>query len=273
MAPDTPEQLLSELAAAVALEAICVTAEVREASPRLAAVASGLAQLVTESPAGDEDVLCLLATDPPGDTPGFAEPLLARFERTPFLLVSGSGVRTPGAVAAATALLDAHPSLLARAPSSAAGAVLLADAERLLEADAMQGEWRSGAGLVDPGDDGLAAALWSSGRSDRACIEALEARIARDAAQLHEARRALDRAVGELAALREGERREVARLQLARAEEHAWVAEQARRIASSLSWRSGHRLVRIGRRLLLRSDRGTDLPTLIARRMDEADRR
>lgn len=275
MAPHSPQQLLSELAAAVALKAICVTAQVREAWPQIAAVAERLELAVTASPAGDEDLLCVTAAEPPGDAPARAEPLLARFERTPFLLVVASDVPASSAVAAAAALLDAHPSLLARAPSDGAGAVLLADGERLLEAEAMQGEWRSAAGLVDPGaggDDGLAAALWSAGQADRASIEALAGRIGRDAAQLHEARLALDRARGEIARLREGERRDVARLQLALAEEQAWVADQARRIATSLSWRSGHRLVRIGRRLTLRSDRGTDLPTLIAQRMDEADR-
>jgi hypothetical protein len=84
---------------------------------------------------------------------------------------------------------------------------------------------------------------------------------------------ALELATGEIARLRADERREVQRLQLLALEERAWVAEQATRIAASRSWRIGHGLTRVARRLTFRSDRGTNLPAMIARRMEQADHR
>jgi hypothetical protein len=56
-------------------------------------------------------------------------------------------------------------------------------------------------------------------------------------------------------------------------EQRAWVADQARRLGASRSWRVGHRIVRLGRLLVLRRDRGTDLPEMIARRMEDGDPR
>jgi septal ring factor EnvC (AmiA/AmiB activator) len=54
--------------------------------------------------------------------------------------------------------------------------------------------------------------------------------------------------------------------------ERAWVAEQARSVAASQSWRLGHRLVRMMRAVARRSDRGADGLTVIVRRMESGSR-
>jgi hypothetical protein len=51
-------------------------------------------------------------------------------------------------------------------------------------------------------------------------------------------------------------------------EERAWVAEQARLVGSSQAWRMGHRLVRLGRMMVFRRDRGTDAFERIVARME-----
>ena len=71
--------------------------------------------------------------------------------------------------------------------------------------------------------------------------------------------------------MREAERHELDRMRLALLEQRAWVADQARRLGASRSWRMGHRMVRVGRLLVLKRDRGTDLPAMIARRMEDGD--
>jgi hypothetical protein len=49
------------------------------------------------------------------------------------------------------------------------------------------------------------------------------------------------------------------------------VSGQARRLADSTSWRLGHRLVRLGRLVMFKRDQGTNLPELIARRVEDRD--
>lgn len=71
--------------------------------------------------------------------------------------------------------------------------------------------------------------------------------------------------------LRSADSREVDRLRILILEERAWVAEQANRIGQSLSWRLGHRLVKLGRAFLFRRDRGTDVTQVIRERMENSE--
>lgn len=57
---------------------------------------------------------------------------------------------------------------------------------------------------------------------------------------------------------RDAQRRELDRMRAEREAERAWVAAEAERIRASSSWRLGHRLVRAGRLLSFRRDKGTD---------------
>jgi hypothetical protein len=48
------------------------------------------------------------------------------------------------------------------------------------------------------------------------------------------------------------------------------MREQAMRIATSTSWRMGHKLARVARLMVFKRDRGTNLPEQIAKHLDQA---
>jgi hypothetical protein len=153
--------------------------------------------------------------------------------------------------------------------------VLLVPVERLLSVAGAPGEWRAGPPRdrePEPRTEEEALeVLWQAVDRDRARLEAVARQLQRGARELDHARRNRERLAAELARIREGEHHELDRMRLAMLDERAWVAEQTRRIAASSSWRVGHRLVRIARALTLRRDRGTNLPAMIAARMEREE--
>jgi hypothetical protein len=146
----------------------------------------------------------------------------------------------------------------------------------VLSAGALAGDW-SGAGgeLAERvlGGEELVDVLWRAADRDRAALGAIARHVADRDREAGEARQRAERMAAEIGRLRDGERRELDRLRLERLQERAWVGDQALRIATSTSWRLGHRLTRMARRLALKRDRGTDLPRQIAARMQEDDHR
>lgn len=69
------------------------------------------------------------------------------------------------------------------------------------------------------------------------------------------------------AALVDTRREEADRLRAELVAERAWVALEAERVRSSVSWRLGHRVVRTVRLLTFRRDRGTDALGRLVERM------
>ena len=274
-APRSPAQLLAELAEGAQLRAAWIPATTREADPPLYEQAGRLMS-VTLEPTGREDLVCLVAGAPGSESSAAIEATLAPYRTAPFLLLLARSEEPAGPVRVSLELLRDQPQLRARDLGRDRGPILLSPLRRLLEAESLAGEWSgAAAGEADAAETERAdtdlESLWTQAGQDRRSLDALAIRWAGEARQLREARVALERANAEIERLRSQERHELARLQLMLVEERAWVAAQARRIAGSTSWRLGHRLTRLGRRLTLRADRGTDLPAMIARRMDEAD--
>lgn len=258
------ERLLRELAEAVAPRSACIPGPVAGACPELAGVARELGLEVTSAPAGGEDILCLLAgVDAPEP-----HPAVERFAAAPYLLLCG-----PGAGAGAERFQT--DGWLARRGGADADAVLLAPAARVLDAPGLPGEWHAGrapAQALATEREALEA-LWLAVERDREALVTLTERTEDDARRLDEARQARERLSAEVARLRAAERHELDRMRLALVEQRAWVADQAGRVAASTSWRLGHRLVRIGRALAFKRDRGTDLPKRIAERMRDGEPR
>lgn len=267
--PSSPEDLLAELSAAVSLRSVCITSAARDACLQLVAVAHELELEVTMDPTGDEDLLALVDAD----TPTLTARMLQRYPRTPFLLVLADQADASSVKAACVGVLEALPELLGRDLLHAEGPVLLAPADRLLGATALAGEWYSANGLIDYRGEEVLSALWNAAELDRQTLAQIAGQAVLDAREVRDLHHALERSRAETARVRASERREAERLTVMLLEERAWVAEQAKRIASSTSWRIGHRLTRLGRRLAFRADRGTNLPALIAKRMEDADLR
>lgn len=192
----------------------------------------------------------------------------------PFLvLVAGpdTEVDLPATVDAA---LAGSGQWLARADLAAVDRyAVLAPAARLLAAEAIPGQWRAAAESERPPapDPDPVPELWQAAERDLAALSAIGDRLDSSAQRLDDARRARERMSAEVARMREAERHELDRVRLALLEQRAWVADQARRLGASHSWRVGHRMVRLGRLLMLKRDRGTDLPAVIARRMEDGD--
>jgi hypothetical protein len=268
--PSPASRLLAELAGSITLSSVCVPAAVRRADPRLVGAVEGLGLAATSAPHGDEDVLCEVAAEPEA----LARALRA-FTRAPFLLLVAPEAKaaTGGAVAGAVAdvlLAGSGEWLALETPVS--GAELLAPVDRALAAVALPGEWRAAPSAAELGsEDDTLSALWVAAERDCEALAAIAGRFELGAQRLDEARRARERMSAEVARLREAERHELDRMRLAMLEQRAWVADQALRVAASQSWRVGHRLVRIARRLAFKRDRGTDLPSMIAQRMEEGD--
>jgi hypothetical protein len=260
-------QLLARLAAAAQLSSICIPNAVRAEHPDLRERADELGLATTLGPRGDEDVLCELDVA----ELGVPRRALQNFARAPFVLLLASST-AESARPGADALL-AGPGQWLVFENAPPGAELLAPVERALAAQALPGEWRAAPEAerrVGTDDDALSA-LWLAAERDRATLEAIADRLQRGERGLEEARLARERTSAEVARQREAERHELDQARLALLEQRAWVADQANRLAGSQSWRVGHRLVRIGRMLTLRRDRGTDLPSTIARRMEDRD--
>jgi len=270
----SPEELLAQLAQTVALDAVCIPPAVRRERPRLAPVAARQGMVVSLEAVGHEDVVCALVEDP-GEAARAAATAVAALPHPPFLLLIPATAADEGAALAAAARLTAGGGWLVRDLATGAGPALLAPAERMLGAGALAGDW-SGAGgelaeRILRGED-LVDVLWRAADRDRAALDAIARRVADNERQADEARQRAERMAAEIGQLRDGERRELQRLRLEVLEERAWVGDQALRIATSTSWRLGHRLTKMGRRLALKPDRGTDLPRQIAARMRNDDR-
>jgi hypothetical protein len=275
----SPEELLSQLAQTVSVPTACVPAAVRAERPRLDAVARRLSIETSDRPLGHEDLICLLAHRDPGRTLETVDAVIAAFRSAPYvLLIAGTHDHPDAAVLAARGLLATHHGWAMRDARCSAGPALLAPAWRLLEADELAGYWygHPADGPAEPSEelgegDELLAALWGAAEQDRQAIAAIAQQLA--------ARIRGDRSIGALARSGLSElplgapRSELDRIRLERLEERAWVAEQARRVAESSSWRVGHRLVRLARSLAFKRDRGTNLPLQIAERMEETEHR
>ena len=270
-APSVAAALLSELADVVQLSSVCIPAAARRLDPQLERSADDLRLTVTARPAGDEDLLCVAAAAQPSETLAELETTLQRFEQDPFLLMISTASPAGSASATAAAMLRPPSRWLARVDGPADEAVLIAPQERLLSAPELPGEWNAAPLLSEQlasAADALQA-LWQSVERDRRSLAGVIDRLEAHARQLDEARGARDRLSAEVERLRAAERREADRLRLEALEDRVWVAEQVTRLADSTSWRLGHRLVRMARRLALRGDRGTNLPARIIERMRE----
>jgi hypothetical protein len=277
----SPEELLSQLVQTVPVPAACIPLAVRSERPRLDAVARRHSIETSDRPLGHEDLVCLIADPDAVRTLEQVDDLLAAFRAAPYvLLVTSSSDRPDTAVVAGRELLASHHGWVMRDVRCAAGPALLAPAWRLLEAGDLAGHWygRPAAPLDEPGEepdpgehDELLAALWAGAERDRHAIAAIaQQQGARPGGEPGSASGVITR-YG-LSGLPLGApRSELDRLRLERLEERAWVAEQARRIAASSSWRVGHRFVRMARWLTFRRDRGTNLPLQIAERMEESE--
>jgi hypothetical protein len=272
----SPEELLSQLALAVPVPAACIPAAVRVARPRLDAVARRLSIETSEQPLGHEDLVCLLADTDATHVLEQVDRLVAALRNAPFVLLVAASPDVPdAAIVAGRELLTTRHGWVMRDANVVAGPALLAPEWRFLDAPGLAGQWygRAGEPAVELGEqDDLLAALWSAAERDRQAVAAI-------ARQLVSAPGA-DAGAGTLpmpdlglsGLPLGGPRSEIDRLRLERLEERAWVAQQARRIAASTSWRLGHRVIRVVRWLTLRRDRGTNLPVDMAERMEEASR-
>jgi hypothetical protein len=283
--PPSVTTLLRELASAVELSSVTVPPAVGRRYPEIEPLARELGLGVAVRPEGREGLICLIADQTHGDadsisdqTHGDADSIaatLARFEPPPFVLLlpadptGGSGAEH----ALAEALLARSGAWLVREQPAEQSGALLAPTARLRGAATLPGEWRAApaCGSAMSSDRETLSALWGAAERDRQTLDEIDSRIRSSATKLDEARRARERLSAEIARLRESERYELDRVRLAVLEERAWVAEQATRLASSSSWRIGHRLVRLGRLLRFKRDRGTNLPEMIAKRMEDAE--
>jgi hypothetical protein len=275
-APCPPAELLSELVGVGQLASACIPAAVRHADPEIEATARRHAlRITTQHPDGDEDLVCAATGSSPGRTLREVRSAVARFERLPFVMLVAPHPDASDAVLVASSLLGPFEPWLARIDPSGAGAVLLAPEERLLSAGALPGEWQADLGDREQpltGQTALAT-LWQVAERDREFLSEVAGRIEHSTQELEEANAARERLGAEVERLRAAERREIDRLRLEAIEQRAWVTEQATRLGRSTSWRVGHRLVRIARRLTLRSDKGTDLPAKIVERMQDGELR
>lgn len=275
-APCPPAELLSELVGTGELAAACIPAAVRHADPEIEAAARRHAlRITTQHPDGHEDLLCAATGPSPDRTLRELRSAVARFQRLPFVMLVPPHPGASDAVLIAGSLLGPFEPWLARIDPSGTGAVVLAPAERLLSTAALPGEWQ--ADLADreqPLTEQTAlATLWQLAERDRESLSEVAGRIEHSAQELEEANTARERLGAEVERLRAAERREIDRLRLEAIEQRAWVSEQATRLGQSTSWRVGHRLVRIARRLTFRGDRGTDLPAKIVERMNDGELR
>jgi hypothetical protein len=270
--PGSAAELLTHLATAVALNAVCLPAAVRRAEPGLEAAVDELGLAATPRPAGDEDLLCLVAGGSVAETLNEAEHALRHFRTLPFVLILPRASEPTGALQAAAELVSQSSPWLAQRSERDDGPALLAPDSRVLSEPSLPGQWSAApaAGALDSEPAALGV-VWEAAQRDQRSLARLADRIEDGERRLEETRGARERLSGEVARLRAAERREVDRLRLAAMEERAWVAEQALRIEQSTSWRVGHRLVRIGRRLTFRGDRGTNLPARIADRMQDGE--
>lgn len=263
--------LLSELAADGGVRSAWIAADAARAQPQLRVQADRLKLAVNSDLTGDEDLVCVLA-----QAPASAAGMLQRFRRLPYVLVLDSGSEHATPAAAGRSLLSTQPEMLMRVGADSSGAVLLAPARRLLDAPALSGQWH-GPAVIETGDQppqgDRRSERWELSEHDQLALSAIERRLARDHSDLEAARLALARSDAEVARLRASERTEALQLALALDEERAWVAVQLRRLQASRSWRLGHAAARVARRLTLRSDRGTDLPATIIRRMESGRRK
>jgi hypothetical protein len=242
---------------------------VRLLDPALERRTLELGLMATRDPTGDEDVLCLVIGAHSGEAVNELEGALQRFEQEPFALLILHPSASGSAISRASGLLSSR--WLIRVDGSSEDVVLLAPHERLLNARVLPGQWQA-APLASDGpasDQDALALLWSAVERDRQSLTSLVERLGAGARDLEETRGARERLSGEVARLRAAERREADRVRLEALEDRIWVAEQVRRLAESMSWRIGHRLVRTVRRLTFRRDRGTNLPARIIDRMQE----
>jgi hypothetical protein len=192
------------------------------------------------------------------------------------LLVVATHGPPDAAVHAARGLLATHHGWAMRDARCLAGPALLAPAWRLLEASELAGCWygrpadghEEANAELGEGDE-LLAALWETAEHDRQAIAAIAQQLAARVSGHRGSGAPMRSGTSELPL--GGPRSELDRIRLERLEERAWVAEQARRVAESNSWRVGHRLVRLARSLAFRRDRGTNLPLQIAERMEESE--
>lgn len=273
--PVTAAGLLAQLSNAVELESVCIPTPVQRAHPELDSAVTGLGLSATHRPAGDEDVLCLLAGASGAETLSEAELALRHFRRLPFLLILALRSAPNGPLDTARALLTPSSEWLVQAGPDEREAILMAPEERILSEPALPGAWQPSAAADSPltVDQQAVEELWRAAERDRKSLSSIAALIDDREQRLQEARGAWERLSAEVERLRASERREVDRLRLAAMEERAWVAEQAIRLGQSTSWRLGHRIVRVARRLTFRRDRGTDLPAKIAQRMQDGEPR
>ncbi len=265
-------QLIAELAQTGA-RSICISAQTSSHAPGLAAAAAGLGLRVTTAPVGDEDIVACLCDRPDAGLEAALSAVQAP-PPGPFLLLIAAPDTGADLSATIDAVLAGSNQWLVRADLASAGrAAVLAPAARLLAAETMPGQWRAAAESQRPPapDPDPVPELWQAAERDLGALWAIGDRLDRSAQRLDDARRARERMSAEVARMREAERHELDRMRLALLEQRAWVADQARRLGASRSWRMGHRMVRVGRLLVLKRDRGTDLPAMIARRMEDGD--
>jgi hypothetical protein len=262
-AKSAPERVIAELLYDAPLKSVWLPDAVRRTQPTLEPTLHDLGVQSTLNPVGDEELICVHI----GERSSAAAIALAtgRVTPAPFVLLCGD---PPGPGAAAAAFLATTAGWLVR--TGDAQVALLAPLDRLLATASLAGEWRAGpaTATVEAGEPETLAALWSAAERDRSSVASIEGQATDAARKIKEARQDRDRTSAELTRLRDAERRELDRIRLEMLEEKAWVATQARRIAGSSSWRTGHWLVRFGRALTLRRDRGTNLPEMIAARME-----
>jgi hypothetical protein len=267
------EWLLAECVRDFGISSTCIPSAVRRQHPELEAAGERLSLQMTLTSAGDEQLIVVPTEADEASVLGNVAFALRSFELAPYLILVSGPAHPEQAPAAAEALISASPAWLLRDDLAGSGAVLLAPVERLLSLAGAPGEWRAGPKRDEQPntEDGALEVLWQAIERDRDHLEVVSSRLREVARELEDTRRIRDRLAGELARMREGERNELDRVRMAMLDQRVWVAEQARRIAASTSWRVGHRLVRVARALAFRRDRGTDLPAMIAKRMDREE--
>jgi hypothetical protein len=272
----SPEELLSQLALDVPVPAACIPAAVRVERPRLDAVARRLSIETSDQPLGHEDLVCLLADTDAAEVVAQVDRLVAALRNAPFVLLIAVSPDAPdAAIAAGREVLATRHGWVMRDANVAAGPALLAPAWRFLDAPGLAGHWygRSGEPAAELGDqDDLLTALWTAAERDRQALAAIAHRLASPPGGDPGTGPPPMADLGFSGLPLGGPRSELDRLRLERLEERAWVAQQARRIAASTSWRLGHRVIRVVRSLTFRRDRGTNLPVDMAERMEEASR-
>ncbi len=261
----SPERLVAELAEAVAFDGAWIGGDARLVAPGVIDAARAVTHVSLE-PTGREQLACVVAGSPGVSVASARRPL-------PYLLVLDAPGQADSAARAAAQLGDAIPALCVRDDLGDRGPRLLAPLERVLAAPTLPGSWR-GVGAEPAGDgEPELAALWRLAIEDRCALRAVGDEVARAEAELARARRALERASADAARRQAVHAHELARLESMLAQERAWVAEQAERIAGSTAWRLGHGATRLAWRLRGRRVRGADLPAIIVGRMRRTDPR